>query len=167
LVSVSAALAGSGPAPEPQAPPNLLQFRLEGRRCGVDASAVVEILAAVATTPLPHQADYIAGIIDLRGAIIPVLDLRARFGIPSRPMELSDQLIVVRAHTRVLALWVDAVETLGACDAAAWSPTGGLIIGDRSLAGVVSGADGIAIIHDVGEFVAQCEADAVFEAAVA
>jgi purine-binding chemotaxis protein CheW len=140
----------------------LLLFRLDGSRCAIVASAVVEILAAVATRPLPRQPNYIAGVIDLRGTVVPVLDLRVRFGRPGRLMELTDQLIVVRARHRLLALWIDEVEAFVASDATAWSTAGGLIAGDRSLAGVASTADGLATIHDVEAFVEQCEADAVF-----
>ena len=157
--------ATAGLEPRPPAPASVVRFQLDGQRCAIAASAVVEIVAAVATRPLPRQPDYIAGVVDLRGTIVPVLDLRVRFGWPSRPMELSDHLIVTRAGGRLLALWVGALEAFAPCDPAAWTVAGGLVVGDSSLAGVTSTADGLAAIHDVEAFVAQCEADAVFEAA--
>ena len=144
---------------------SLVLFRLDGWNCAIAASAVVEIVAAVATSPLPGQPGYIAGIIDLRGTIVPVLDLRVRFGRPSRPMELADQLIVVQARGRLLALWVDEVEAFAPAGSIGWNSAGGLVVGDRSLAGVAASDDGLATIHDVGAFVEQCEADAVFEGA--
>jgi purine-binding chemotaxis protein CheW len=156
------------PAPAGTLPPGaerVLVFRLEGRRCAIAAPAVIEILAAVATNPLPGQPRYIAGVIDLRGTIVPVLDLRVRFGFPARPMELSDQFIVTRARERLLALWIDGVEDFAAADSSPWIDAGGLVAGDRSLAGVASLADGVATIHDVDAFIAQCEADAVYECA--
>lgn len=145
--------------------PSLVLFALDGARCAVDASRVVEILAAVAVRPLPAQPAYVAGIIDVRGTIVPVLELRVRFGRPPRPMELSDQLIVVRAGERLVALWVNGVEAFAPAETAAWSSAGGLVVGDRSLVGVATLADGLVTIHDVDAFIAQCEADAVFEAA--
>jgi len=157
--------AAAGPDRRLPAPASIVIFQLDGRRCAIAASAVVEILAAVATSPFPRQPDYIAGVIDVRGTIVPVLDLRVRFGLPSRLMELADKLIVARGGDRLLALWVDEVEAFAPSEAVAWSSAGGLIVGDRSLAGVVSTADGVAMIHDVDVFVAQCEADAVFETA--
>lgn len=162
---MNASPAVADPARRPSAPVRLTLFRLDGRRCAVDASAVAEVLAAVATSPLPRQPSYIAGVIDLRGTIVPVLDLRVRFGSASRPLELTDQFIVVRATGRTLALWVDEVEEFAWSDPAGWTGRGGLIAGDRSLAGVAALSGGLATIHDVGAFVAQCEADAVFEAA--
>jgi len=162
---VTASAAAMGLLPPMTAGLSLVLFGLDDARCAVDASRVVEILAAVAVRPLPAQPAYVAGIIDLRGTIVPVLDLRVRFGRPSRPMELSDQLIVVRAHDRLVALWVDGVEAFAPAETAALSSAGGLVVGDRSLLGVATLADGLATIHDVVAFVTQCEADAVFEAA--
>jgi purine-binding chemotaxis protein CheW len=147
-----------------QSPSSIALFRLANRRCAIAESAVVEILAAVAVTPLPRQPAYIAGVVDLRGTIVPVLDLRVRFGLPARPMELSDRLIVIRALGRLLMLWVDDVEAFAPVDRSTWTRAGGLVTGDRSLAGVVSGGEGVTTIYDVDAFVAQCEADAVFDA---
>jgi hypothetical protein len=82
-------------------------------------------------------------------------------------MELSDRLIVIRACGRLLMLWVDDVEAFTPVDVTTWSGAGGLVKGDRSLAGVVSSGDGVTTIYDVDVFVAQCEADAVFDAVTA
>jgi purine-binding chemotaxis protein CheW len=147
------------------APDHLVTFRLDGRRCAVISSAVAEILAAVAVRPLPGQPRYIAGVIDVRGTVVPLLDLRVRFGLPSRPPELSDHYIVTHARERVLALWVDQVEGFERCDPAAWQAARGLIAGDRSLSGVALLDDGLVTIHDVGAFAEQCERDAVFASA--
>lgn len=147
------------------APAPLVVFRVQGRHCAIPASVVVEVTAAVAVNALPGEPPYIAGVIDVRGTVVPVLDLRVRFGFAPRPLELTDRFIVIRAGRRMLALWVDALEAFTESDPATWTAGGGLLAGDRSLAGVAVLGDGLATIHDVGAFVAQCEADAVFEAA--
>jgi purine-binding chemotaxis protein CheW len=144
---------------------SLLLFRLDGRTCAIATSCVVEVLAAVAVRPLPGQPGYIAGVIDVRGEIVPVLDLRVRFGGTARPMELSDRFIIVRARGRLLVLWVDDVEALTPSDGLPWSAAEGLVTGDSSLAGVTSTVDGPASIHDIDAFVEQCEADAVYASA--
>jgi purine-binding chemotaxis protein CheW len=145
----------------------LLLFRVDGQRCAIAAPAVVEILSAVATSVLPRQPSYIAGMIDVRGAVMPVLDLRVRLGRPARRVELADQFVVVRARQRLLALWIDEVETFAAGDAVALSSAASLIVSDRSLAGVAPLAGGLAAIYDLDVFVAECEADAVFETGAA
>jgi purine-binding chemotaxis protein CheW len=142
----------------------VLVFLLDGRRHGVDAGAVAEVLPALAVSPFPGQPAYVAGAIDLRGTIVPVVDLRARFGRPARPMELSDRIVVARARGRLVGLWVDGVEDIEPFDEAAWAPAGGLMTGDRTFAGVVATAGGLTAIHDLPAFVAECEADAAYEA---
>lgn len=134
-------------------------------RCGLDAAAVREILPALAVRPLPGQPALIAGTIDLRGTTVPVLDLRARFGSGSRAMQLSDQLIVVLAHGRTLAIWVDAVEEIVALPPGAFTPAAGLLVGDRSLTGVATTAGGLTALHDLEGFLSQCESDALAETA--
>ena len=116
--------AGAGLARGLHAPASIALFRLGDQACAVAASAVVEILAAVAVTPLPRQPAYIAGVVDLRGSIVPVLDVRVRFGMPARPMELSDRLIVIRAAGRLLMLWVDDVEAFAPVDFTTWNSRG-------------------------------------------
>jgi purine-binding chemotaxis protein CheW len=143
----------------------VLVFRLDGRRHALDASSVVEVLPALAVSPLPGQPAYVAGVIDLRGAIVPVIDLRTRFARSPRPMELSDRVVVAGARRRLVALWVDDVEEIGELNEAAWAPAGGLVTGDRTLAGVVATAGGLTAIHDLDAFVAECEAEALYESA--
>ncbi len=73
----------------------VLVFELDELQCALDSASVVEALRAVALRPMPGQPDFIAGVFDLRGSIVPVLDLRARFGRPKRPLIASDTFIVV------------------------------------------------------------------------
>src|SRR5471030_1523511 len=87
----------------------LLSFNLDDHRYGVAAGAVAEIIRAVAITPLPGSPSVVEGIIDVRGAIVPVFDLRARFSLPAKPLETSDRFIIARTALRVAALHVDHV----------------------------------------------------------
>jgi purine-binding chemotaxis protein CheW len=148
-------------SPARTGPVSAVLFRVDSRRCALHARSVEEVVAAVAVRPLPGQPPYVAGVIDLRGAIVPVLDLRVRFGGTARPMELDDRLIVAHARGRTLAIWVDTVDDFVPAGYA-FAPAGGLLTGDVSLAGVASTPDGLTTIHNVDAFVAQCEADAVF-----
>jgi purine-binding chemotaxis protein CheW len=151
-------------SPAVAGPAHLISFSLDGRPCAIDAAAVIEILAAVAIRPLPGQPAYVAGVIDLRGTIVPVVDLHVRFGSRPRPLELSDRFIVVHAGDRIVTLWVDEVADLIDAAELIVSPSSGLMAGDRSLAGIATSPAGVLTIHDVAAFVEQCEADAVFAA---
>src|SRR5436189_5306070 len=75
----------------------ILIFEIGGRRYGLPASDIRELVRAVAIRRLPLDSAFIEGVIDLRGAIVPVLDLRARLRLPSKAVEPSDHLIIIAA----------------------------------------------------------------------
>lgn len=139
---------------------HVVVFDLDGARCAIDADAVIEIVRAAAVRPLPGQPAFIAGAVDLRGAIIPVLDLRVRLGFRSSAMALSDNFIIVNVRLRTVALWVGSVLALTPHRNDAVQPRG-LLVGDRALAGVARMDEGLVVIHDVDQFLTQAEADAL------
>src|SRR5260370_33435244 len=72
----------------------LLTFELDGQRCALLASEVLEVQRVVAMARLPRCPDIVEGVIDLRGKLVPVLDVRSRLGLPPRPPAPSDHLVV-------------------------------------------------------------------------
>jgi purine-binding chemotaxis protein CheW len=85
----------------------ILVFEVAGRRFGLPASDVRELLRAVAIVPLPLAGRVVEGVVNLRGQVVPVLDLRTRLGLPPRPVAPSDHMIVAQAEGRLVALRVD------------------------------------------------------------
>lgn len=81
-----------------------------GHRFGVPLADVVQLLRAVAIVPLPRAPRVVEGIIDLHGSLVPVLDLRRRFGLPEQSLAPEHHLIVTRTGERRLALRVDRAE---------------------------------------------------------
>lgn len=100
----------------PQSLCEVLIFEVEGQRHGVLASAVREVLRAVALVPLPDAHGNIEGLIDLRGRVVPVVDMRQRLGLPSRPVSTADFLIVVESSGRLAALRADRVSGLASVE---------------------------------------------------
>ncbi|RHW77087.1 chemotaxis protein CheW [Colwellia sp. RSH04] len=90
-----------------------LTFLLQGEEYGIDILCVQEIRVWSSITELPNKPDYIKGVINLRGVIIPIIDLRLRFG--QEALEYNDQTVTIilkqtNAHrTMVVGLVVDAV----------------------------------------------------------
>lgn len=138
----------------------IVEFALDDIRCGIDLDATQEILRAVAVRPVEGQPPFIAGVIALRGAIVPVIDLRVRFGRMPRPLDPDDHFVIVNAHGRAIALWVDRVVGI-IPHSPAIRPTEGLIVGTRSLRGVTRTADNIVLVHDVAGFAGEAELDAL------
>ena len=72
-------------------------FTLDGLFYAVSLSAVSRVIRAVEITPLPKAPPIVLGVINLGGRIIPVVNIRKRFLLPERELELTDQLIVACA----------------------------------------------------------------------
>jgi len=86
-----------------------LTFLLEGQTYGIPIVQVHEIRGDVSVTPLPNAPDYILGVLNLRGTIIPVIDLRTRFGLPYRAQDQLSVVIVISIGPRLAGLMVDGV----------------------------------------------------------
>ena len=91
-----------------------LTFVLGGEEYGVTILQVQGIQGWDRVTPIPNTPDYILGVINLRGAIVPIVDLRRRFGMPAAEFGPTTVVIVVRVaqedrNERTLGLVVDAV----------------------------------------------------------
>lgn len=87
-----------------------LIFLIENLRLGVDAEYVVEILNAYSVTYLPMMPNYIRGIFNMRGQIIPVMDVRLRLGKPA--LEERSLLVVLNYEGTSIGILVDAVDQM-------------------------------------------------------
>lgn len=76
---------------------------------GINISYISEIVMMQSITPVPEVEDYIKGLINLRGKIIPVIDVRTRFKIP--PMEYTDRtcIIIINVNSMVIGLIVEKI----------------------------------------------------------
>jgi purine-binding chemotaxis protein CheW len=88
----------------------LISFEIAGQEFCIDIRAVREIRGYTASTPLPHTPPYILGVINLRGAIMPVLDLRDRLGLGRTEASSRHVIVVVQHGDRMAGLLVDAVQ---------------------------------------------------------
>jgi len=90
-----------------------LTFVCAGEEYGVDILCVQEIKGWDGVTRVPYTPDYLLGVMNLRGVIVPVIDLRTRFGVQQRAPDSSTVVIVVRVHSehgeKTAGIVVDAV----------------------------------------------------------
>lgn len=87
-----------------------LIFITDDLRLGVNAEYVVEIMNTHTATYLPMMPDYICGIYNMRGQIIPIMDIRRRLGKP--PAETENLLVVLNYNGTQLGILVDSVEVM-------------------------------------------------------
>lgn len=145
---------------------SLLVFRLGSGRFGLRAEVVQEVVRAVAVAPLPKAPPVVEGVIDVRGRIVPVLDIRARFGVAPRPLDPDQHFILAFAGARLVALRVDRATELRSVGTDAVEVPGQSTPGVEYAAGIARLPDGLVVIHDLDAFLSLEEA-AVLDAATA
>lgn len=92
-----------------------LTFSLAGESYGVPVLKVREIITMLHITTVPQMPPYVKGVINLRGKVIPVIDLRTKLGLPAASLTVSNCIVVVQItptgmETKNIGLIVDAVE---------------------------------------------------------
>jgi purine-binding chemotaxis protein CheW len=127
-------------------------FILDGLRYGLDLSAVDRVVHIVNITPLVNAPPIVLGIVNVRGRVIPVFNIRKRFFLPEKEIALTDQLIVANTGRRRVALVVDRVADV------IRGPQQELIAAQHILPdlehveGIVKHEDGLILIHDLDKF---------------
>lgn len=115
----------------------IVTFKVDARTFGIDVAAVREIKGWHPATPLPHVPPHVRGVINLRGMILAVYDLRARIGLGVTAATPAHVILVVDAHERSAGLLVDAVSDIIDIQASAIRPPPDVQTCDQLLSGVV------------------------------
>lgn len=142
--------------------PSLI-FELDQQQFAIGIGAVEEILPYVPARQIPQVPAIVEGVINRRGAAMPVLDIRARFGLKSKPHALTNHLIVVRISDRLLALHVDRVLTVIELPQSVITEVASIAPGSRYISGVAHSGDDIIFIHDPELFLREAELAALAE----
>ncbi|AYV46005.1 chemotaxis protein CheW [Caulobacter flavus] len=90
----------------------LISFRVGDQEYCVDIMAVREIRGWSPATTLPQSPGYMRGVINLRGAVLPIMDLACRLGMPMVEPTVRSVFIVVKAGDRMIGMLVDAVSDI-------------------------------------------------------
>jgi len=142
----------------------LVTFTLDDRKFALYVSAVQRIIRVVEVTPLPKAPEIVIGIINMQGQVIPVFDIRMRFHLPAREVQLNDQLIIASTTKRTVALLVDSVNDVIEI------PEEKIIAAEQILPeleyveGVVKTEGSMILIHDLERFLSLLEEKALDEA---
>lgn len=104
--------AAAPPRPADPSPTELLTFQLSDQEYALEITAVREIRGWTRATPLPQAPTYLKGVINLRGTVLPVLDLAERLGLAPRAHSDRNVIIVVASQDITAGLLVDAVSDI-------------------------------------------------------
>lgn len=141
----------------------LVSFRLGEAEYGVEITKVREIILLDQITRLPQTPEYIRGLINLRSTVIPILDLRLRFGLPPQAPTDETRIMVINVGTKTLGIIVDEVsEVLRiAPDQIAPPPAAVTGPGREYLTGLAKLDRGLLILLDIEKILGQEEMDAL------
>lgn len=135
----------------------LLTFRLNDRRCAVYLEQVVQVVRAVDATPLPQAPQIVLGAIDFHGQVIPLLNVRRRFGFEDRDVAAEDHFIIARTSSGNVALAVDQAEGLVERTSDDIVPAQAIAGPLEHIDGVIQIDGGLVLIHDLDKFVSLQE----------
>lgn len=136
---------------------HFLVFVLERRQFALPLEMAERVERAVEITPLPQVPDIVRGIINYRGAVLPVFDIRPRFHLPQLEIEPDNQLIIVKTADRFIALLVDTVtDNIEKPSGEVVAPPD-ITSGAEYLAGILKLEDGIALITDLNKILTPQE----------
>ncbi|MFC7301812.1 chemotaxis protein CheW [Cognatiluteimonas weifangensis] len=144
-----------------------LTFTLGAEEYGVDILKVQEIRGYDTVTRLPEAPDYIKGVINLRGLIVPVVDMRVKFGLEHAEYGPTTVMIVLNVGQRVVGMVVDAVSDVLQLDAARVSAVpdlAGSAIDRKFLTGIGLVDERMLILIDIERLMTSAEMGLVAEA---
>ncbi|HUP98018.1 MAG TPA: chemotaxis protein CheW [Usitatibacter sp.] len=137
----------------------VLVFVLGKEEYGVDILKVQEIRGYEKVTPIPSAPAYLKGVVNLRGIIVPVVDLRVKFGLADPAYDAFTVVVILRIAGRVVGVVVDGVSDvvrLGPGDVKPAPHLGGLV--DASfLAGLATHNDRMVLLLDIEKFLSSGE----------
>ena len=145
----------------------MLVFKLGKEEYGVDILKVQEIRGYEKVTPIPRSPDFLKGVVNLRGTIVPVIDLRIKFGLANPAYDSFTVVIVLRMSGRIVGAVVDAVSDVVqlAPNEIRAAPRLGSIVDSSYLSGVATQDDRMILALDIEKLLSAGELDLLGEAA--
>ncbi len=137
----------------------VLVFVLGTEEYGVDILTVQEIRGYEKVTPLPQAPDYLKGIVNLRGIIVPVIDLRVKFRMAEPRYDATTVVVILRIGGRVIGIVVDGVSDVVALTAAEVRPAPqlGSMVDSSFLAGLATQNERMILLLDIEKFLSSAE----------
>jgi purine-binding chemotaxis protein CheW len=142
-----------------QAIRQLVGFRLDNEDYAIEITKIREIILMKPITRLPQVPDSVEGLINLRGNVIPIINLRSRFGLPVRPFDDETRTIVVNVHDKTVGCIVDEVTQVMRINADEIQPVPISIaaVAKRFISGLARLEDRILIILDIDKLFGPAE----------
>ncbi|WP_022663080.1 chemotaxis protein CheW [Paucidesulfovibrio longus] len=140
-----------------------LTFHLGDEQYGVEIAYVTEIVGIQKITSVPDMPEFVRGVINLRGQVIPVMDVRTRFRMPPRDYDDRTCVVVVRIGEQTIGLVVDMVNEVADIpkDQISPPPSSGVGKGSRYIQGLGKIDDDVKILLNVPMLLGEEELEAL------
>ncbi len=141
----------------------LVSFRLAREEYGIEIKSIREIILVGAITRVPHAPAYVKGLINLRSTVIPVIDLRARFGLPEAEPTDASRIMVVNVHGKTVGVVVDSVSEVLRVSTDQIAPTPPTVVGlgTEYVTGLVKLQTQLLILLDIDRLLGESEREAL------
>jgi chemotaxis signal transduction protein len=138
----------------------LFGFSLDERLLALPLGVVQRAFFSVEVTLLPGASEIIAGVINYHGTVLPVVDIRVRFGSPKKEILPSDRFVLIRTPKRMLV--VIASDVTGVMKPSVpVTPPGDILPGSRYITGLTPGEERLILIYDPDAFLSLDEETAL------
>lgn len=137
----------------------LVTFSIGDEEFGVDILKVQEIIRTMEITKVPRAPEFVEGVINLRGKVIPIIDLRKRFGMETRQHDKDTRIIVIEINKMIVGFVVDSVSEVLRISADTVEPPPPVVAGLESeyIKGVGKLADRLLIMLDLDRLLSREE----------
>ncbi len=137
----------------------LVVFELANEHYGVEISSVESIIKMQEITRIPHSPSFVEGITNLRGIVLPVIDLRKRFGLSAQEISRDSRIMVVALGTMKVGMIVDAVSEVLRVQSESIEPPPSMTTSSRAnfITGIAKLNDILVILLDMSKILTMDE----------
>lgn len=137
----------------------IVVFSLGSETYGVDIASVREIIPVQKIVSVPRAPDFVEGIINLRGRVIPVLDLRKHFGFEQKKGDPSQRIVLVEAGQESIGVIVDAVSSVLRISDESVEPAASVIVGAEIeyIQGIAKVDEELVVLIDLTKIISDAE----------
>ncbi len=139
-----------------------LLFKLNDYKFAFDVAKIDRIARSVEVTSLPNAPDIVLGVINVQGNIMPVIDIRKRFGFPEKKVSINDFLIIGKVKELSVALIIDNVDEIIEMSADKIIDQKNVLPGIPHVDGILKLEDNIIYINDLSKLLSLEEKDEIY-----
>jgi len=124
-------------------------FKMASREYGVDIRQVREVIRMKEIIPVPESSEFVEGVISLRGAVVPVINMRKKFGLENKAREKTNRIIVTHINRQIVGVIVDEVMDVIYTEEGNIAPPDEVLKDAEYLTGVAKTAERLILMMDL------------------